>query len=758
MSAFFQSYSSSRGLSLGTPILLGLVFCACNDGGSFGGGGSGSGGGAGSIGGLRGGYGTALTKSAVVPAPVHGTLIRVTLTNCAPDRGTFQTPVWVAFHDGSFDPFDVGSRAGAAFGGEDDFERLAEDGSTAKLSEAFGISAAGSVQRVLEGQLAPEAGPIAPGETVSGIFELDPRNPDNRYFSFASMVIPSNDAFVANDSPRAYQVFESDGTFVATNFTIFGTNVFDAGTEVNDEVPENTAFFGQSVPNSGLEENGVVAPHAGFLPAGSGGILDDPRFSQADFTVSDYPMLAVTFETLPTTHAGMGVATVELKDDNSKAVVKLRASALSGPVVAAHLHRGKVGAQGEVLLDLGPLLDEQRDGSVIIEGSLDTNDEFLSALLLGEVYVDLHTQLNPDGELRGQFLDEDVWFGNLDMVQALPAPEIGLDVRVTVRNRAPTLGTHQSPLWVAFHDGNFDVYDLGAPAVAHFPLTNALERLAEDGNTERLTQSFEALPYGSIQGVLAGQFSPSSIRPGEIVSRSFRLDPASRTSRYLSYASMILPSNDAFVANADPFAHEVFANGNFVGASFRVDGTEVLDAGTEVNDEVPEHTAFFGQVTPDTGVVEGGVVALHAGFLPPGSGGILDHPDFVAADFSVPDYEVLQVDLKKFAPGDAPSGLISVSFDSDTSQLGLSLAAQDLSGPATAVGFHEGAQGVAGPVVLDLTDSITLNENGTLFASNTLVVADPTLVRALLNGRIYVNVSTALNPQGEIRGQVLEVD
>ena len=105
------------------------------------------------------------------------------------------------------------------------------------------------------------------------------------------MVIPSNDAWIGNGNPMAYEVIDSAGNFIGTEFIVAGTDVLDAGTEMNDEIPENTAFFGQSNPNTGVTENGVVESHPGFIP--NGPILSDPRFSNADFLTPGYRMLSV---------------------------------------------------------------------------------------------------------------------------------------------------------------------------------------------------------------------------------------------------------------------------------------------------------------------------------------------------------------------------------------------------------------------------------------------------------------------------------
>lgn len=214
------------------------------------------------------------------PPPAQTVDLTVTIENLAPANGTFQTPFWVAAHGGSFDVYNSGEAASAAL------ERLAEDGDSQPLSDSFASS---GVDATIPG---PD-GPFAPGDIASGTMTVDPSR--DRYFSYASMVIPSNDAFVANGDPQAHELFDANGDFVAQSFFITGAEVLDAGTEVNDESPASTAFFGQMAPDTGQSENGVIGPHAGFMAAGSGGILDAEMFAMADFTRPGYPIAKVSF-------------------------------------------------------------------------------------------------------------------------------------------------------------------------------------------------------------------------------------------------------------------------------------------------------------------------------------------------------------------------------------------------------------------------------------------------------------------------------
>lgn len=225
---------------------------------------------------------------------VTAATLRVTVENLAPQGGTFFTPLWFGFHDGTFDTFNEGESIPT-----EQFERLVEDGLTAPISELFDSSGAGSAQGTIFGGPARPIAPIAPGQVASVTLDVNENLASSRYFSYASMVIPSNDAFFANDDSREHRLFDDQGNFIATSFEILGSEVLDAGTEVNDETTQNTAFFGQAQPNTGIPENGVVRTHPGFFPQGSGGILDDPRFTNANFKAPGYRIARISIEKVP---------------------------------------------------------------------------------------------------------------------------------------------------------------------------------------------------------------------------------------------------------------------------------------------------------------------------------------------------------------------------------------------------------------------------------------------------------------------------
>jgi len=228
-------------------------------------------------------FGSALASVAFALS-THAATVTVTIENLAPANGNYLTPVFVAFHDGSYDTFNPGGTASAGL------EAIAEDGNTGPITAEFMATGAGSAYATVPGP----NGPIAPGDKATLTFVLDGASEAERYFSFVSMVIPSNDAFIGNGNPLAFQIFDNAGNFLGLDRTVAGTMVWDAGTEVNDEVPANTAFFGQATPNTGVDQNGTIEFHAGFNLPGSGGILDSAMFAAADFLAPAYQVARIT--------------------------------------------------------------------------------------------------------------------------------------------------------------------------------------------------------------------------------------------------------------------------------------------------------------------------------------------------------------------------------------------------------------------------------------------------------------------------------
>ena len=111
----------------------------------------------------------------------------------------------------------------------------------------------------------------------------------------------------------------------------------------------------------------------------------------------------------------------------------------------------------------------------------------------------------------------------------------------------------------------------------------------------------------------------------------------------------------------------------------------------------------------------------------------------------------LKADLKgasEVPPTDSKgSGAVTATFDTASKKLSWKGTVSGLSGPATAAHFHAGEAGKNGGVAVPITGA----DKGSFEGSATLTDAQ---ADELMAGKWYVNVHTAANKGGEVRGQV----
>lgn len=189
---------------------------------------------------LKGG----LLASTLLASAASATTLEITVVNEQASGGLYLTPLLSIFHDGSYDSFDAGSNATAGV------ELLAEQGDPSGViadvnaaNTANGTNHATTVIANPGGF--PGAPVLDPGEVTTIQIDLDVAT--QRFFSFLSMVIPSNDTFIGNDGAMAYELFNLDGDFVFDSpIEIFAGDAWNAGTELDDGV--GAPFTGPNGP------------------------------------------------------------------------------------------------------------------------------------------------------------------------------------------------------------------------------------------------------------------------------------------------------------------------------------------------------------------------------------------------------------------------------------------------------------------------------------------------------------------------------
>lgn len=228
--------------------------------------------------------------------------INVTFANLQQTEGALLTPIFAATQDGLYDFFNAGELASIGL------QSLAEDGDATQLiAEAVASGGVGET-------MVTPGGVLAPGESRTLTFFASPFDTQTQYLSFASMVLPSNDAFVGNDDALAIKLFDDNGNLIRRvgdeTYIVAGAEVWDAGSEVNDEIPENTAGLNQTVPDTGTGETLDIATHAGHQGSNNlGGAIGNILTARpnADFTLPGSNVLGINVDNVALRENGFSV-------------------------------------------------------------------------------------------------------------------------------------------------------------------------------------------------------------------------------------------------------------------------------------------------------------------------------------------------------------------------------------------------------------------------------------------------------------------
>jgi CHRD domain len=117
-------------------------------------------------------------------------------------------------------------------------------------------------------------------------------------------------------------------------------------------------------------------------------------------TMTFKTQLSPTDEVPPNNSNGKGEATVTYDTVSKKLSWKVDYSGLTGPATMAHFH-GPAGP-GKNAPVVVPIFTSAAAAKSPAEGSATLNDDQAKQLTAGEWYVNVHTEANKGGEIRGQ--------------------------------------------------------------------------------------------------------------------------------------------------------------------------------------------------------------------------------------------------------------------------------------------------------------------------------------------------------------------
>ncbi|GAA4388148.1 hypothetical protein GCM10023186_34460 [Hymenobacter koreensis] len=479
--------------------------------------------------------------------------------------------------------------------------------------------------------------------------------------------------------------------------------------------------------------------------------------------------------------AARGVASFTFNNTRDTLFITAAFNGLSGPITGAHVHDGARGVNGPVITNLGQFVRNNNRLQGFLTGA-DIDRAKISKYLRGEYYINVHTAANPGGEIRGQIeieTDEE-YVATLSGAQEVPAvntPATGLGSfnlsqdRSLLKFRVVFSGL-SGPVTVAhFHNAAAGtngpvIVDLGP-----FLSGNVIE-----GQITPTPAFHTALAAGQIYINVHTAANPGGeIRGQLLVSlRSLvhdaRLDgsqmvPAVTTN---AKAVAVLRLNTTFDTLRVAVSHTGLSGAP---ATLQIYAGEVGQANTPANligtATLPaglSNTFSFNLLSLNTGLVNQ--------FLRGGANLVFTTAANPTGEIRGQVYRLAREGYTFSLNGqqEAPNPVTTagygagfVSIDRDQSNASFAMVWGGLSGPVTVGHFHVGLLRQSGPVVFDLapffnnaTNAVAAEGfwNPTNAAPN---ATRPFTLRRSTQFRrdsMYVNIHTAANPGGEIRGQV----
>jgi hypothetical protein len=152
--------------------------------------------------------------------------------------------------------------------------------------------------------------------------------------------------------------------------------------------------------SDGSEQRSQMAQPSSTAAA-SGSVAQNATTSRAAAAAGTMTAnLSAAQEVPPVNSQGRGDAQMMLDPSSKQLRWTVNYTGLSGPATAAHIHTGASGANGPVAINLSPGSPPQNP----ITGTATLTDAQMQQLMSGQAYVNVHTQANPGGEVRGQVM------------------------------------------------------------------------------------------------------------------------------------------------------------------------------------------------------------------------------------------------------------------------------------------------------------------------------------------------------------------
>lgn len=464
----------------------------------------------------------------------------------------------------------------------------------------------------------------------------------------------------------------------------------------------------------------------------------------------------------------VGVATIHFNEDRTAATINATVSNLSSAFTGAHIHIGKPGENGGVLI---PLSDDYVNGRLTAT-FIDIDNTLLSQFINGELYLNIHTENNPAGELRGNL--------------KLEAPESFAGL-FTADQEVPEVDAQGTGLVTVHYTANTNVLEINALVEGLTgPITGAHFHNAPEGENGGVVGALTEMFVGNALKVKiqAGDYI-EALRAGNIY---LNIHTAANPSGEIRAQIEVLEGVvvDSWLT-ADQEVHEVTGSEAALGlAVFGVNGS------LDTLNYLVQMANLSGSAT---------AAHLHAGALGTAGGVVLNMSDDIfdklIANIDIPvDASIvnsilsgdiyLNVHTEANPMGEirgqlyrlaregytydicseqeipAPTEASEVSgsgmfaFNRDMDEAHLMVTVNQLTAAFTGAHIHTAAAGETGGVILPFTDNWANGGAFLYFTGESDRPINADFAEIIRNGNAYVNIHTENNPAGEVRGQIVK--
>jgi hypothetical protein len=459
-------------------------------------------------------------------------------------------------------------------------------------------------------------------------------------------------------------------------------------------------------------------------------------------------------QTIPSVStAARGIVTVLISEDRTHMSINGVFNGLSGAVTACHIHTGSPTSNGPILINLSSDVSGNR-----LRADIPVPSAFWQKAFIPELYIDVHTAANPNGEIRGhlELMSEEMYNVTLNGAGEVPpvnstASGVGLLAyspgNFTIRYYIVVNGL-SGPITAAhIHSGA-----AGANGPVVVPLSQGLPNVLSG------TLNTPSLPSDFFQKLIAGTLYVNvhtAANPGGEIRGQLSFTKGLTFETLMNGDQETPPVNSAasgasfaFLSpNLDSISYHVIASGLTPTAAHLHLGAAGVAGPVTVALQNTSLPNYYTAKVPATGnfvtqLLNSGVyVNVHTAAHPAGE---------IRGQLEPLLKRVYAFDLcseQEVPPsGSTAVGAAYISTDRLNSHLVYRYIASGLTGAATSAHVHDGAPGANGPVYfgVNLPNPVGSGQ----FQITGLDV------QKLESGNTYLNVHTAAHPNGEIRGEI----